>query len=235
MIRRTKSWLDGRFGSWRGLVRLVIANLLWRLGPYRKYGRIDAGRVRRVVFVCQGNICRSPFAQFAAAATIANIPVTSVGLGASEGERAFETALAAGKAFSIDMSAHRAVAARGFEFRDGDLCLVMEDRHIPLLLPHLRGKDVQVGLLGLWCRPRFALLYDPHRLGEAYFLTCFDRIRRSVDGLAEALRSARPAGQERASESPDPDEGAAFARERRDQAFPATAARSARNGIGSET
>lgn len=235
MIRRTKSWLDGRFGSWRGLVRLAIADLLWWLGPYRKYGRIDPGKVKRVVFVCQGNICRSPFAQYAAAGAIADLPVTSVGLGASEGEGAFETALAVAGAFSIDMATHRAVAARGFAFRDGDLCLVMEDRHIPVLLPYLRGKDVQVGLLGLWCRPRFALLYDPHRLGEAYFLACFDRIRRSVEGLAGDLRSARPDGQDRASEPPGPDEGAAFVRARRDQALPATAARSAKNGIGSET
>lgn len=236
MMRPQKTALDASFGTTRGFVRLAIANLLWWLGPYRKYGRIDPRRVKRLVFVCQGNICRSPFAQYVAAGAIANIPVASVGLGASEGEAAFEAALETARSFSIDLSAHRALGARSFEFLDGDLCLVMEDRHIRAILPYLEGKDIQVGLLGLWCRPRFALLYDPHRLSEAYFFSCFDRIRRAVLGLGEALgsRSGGSAGQGRANESPDPGAAAGRRAVSLDQAFAATEPRSAKNGRGSE-
>ena len=175
------------FGTHRGLVRLIIANLFWLVGPYRKYGRVEFGKVKRLVFVCQGNVCRSPFAHYLASGMIKHVPVASMGLATSSGASAFTTAIAVAPSFSIDLQPHVATDVRDFEIRDGDLFLVMEDRHVERLRPYVAGRDVQVALLGLWCRPRFALLYDPHGLTTDYFKTCFDRIKRSVARLADEL------------------------------------------------
>ena len=50
-----------RFGTLRGLVRLALSypQLFLGLGAGRP---VDPATVRRLVFVCQGNICRSAFA-----------------------------------------------------------------------------------------------------------------------------------------------------------------------------
>ncbi len=59
------------------------------------------------------------------------------------------------------------------------------------LAPHLAQKDVQVGLLGLWCRPRFALLYDPYEHPREYFSSCFGRIERAALNLVQEYRDSR--------------------------------------------
>lgn len=67
----------------------------------------------------------------------------------------------------------------------------MEARHIAPLRGFCTGLDVQIGLLGLWCRPRLALLYDPYGMSEEYFVTCFDRIHRAVLRMGEEADSIK--------------------------------------------
>jgi len=52
-----------RFGTYRGLVRLLLAQVENRTGGYRRFKQIRWESVKRVVFVCHGNICRSPYAE----------------------------------------------------------------------------------------------------------------------------------------------------------------------------
>jgi protein-tyrosine phosphatase len=183
--RRVEASLKGRFGTYRGLVRLILANCRWYMGSYRSLAAVDWRQVSRIVFACQGNICRSPFAEVIGRNLLPALPITSVGLSTTSGLPAFPLALRAASHFAADLSAHHARDIREFEFRDGDLVLVMEDRHVTQLHSHVQGCKVQVGLLGLWCRPRLALLYDPHSLSREYFVTCFERIYRAVGRLAE--------------------------------------------------
>ena len=175
------------FGTHRGLVRLAIANVLWLLGPYRRYGLVDFTKVRRLVFVCQGNICRSPFGHHLAQKMLTEIPVCSMGLGTTSGLPADSLARDVAGDFGVDLSLHKTTALSDFAIEPGDLYLVMEDRHLKILEPLIAGRDVQVALLGLWCRPPLALLYDPHRLTRSYFETCFRRIQQAVGALKRDL------------------------------------------------
>ena len=185
--------MQREFANHRGLVRTVLADLMWRCGPYRQFGRVRWPDVQRLVFVCQGNVCRSPFAHRLALAQTPDLPVVSFGLATTTGVGANELAAEVADDFAIDLGPHRATDMSDFEMAEGDLYIVMEDRHIRWLAPHLRDRKVQVVLLGLWCRPRFALLYDPYGQSRDYFATCFDRIHRAVDNLlAEYRGSKRP-------------------------------------------
>lgn len=184
--------MNRKFGTYRGLIRLAVANLFWLAGRYRQYGKVDFGRVNRLVFVCQGNICRSPFGHYFARKTIDGMAVASLGLATSTGINAFDMAIDVARDFSIDMTDHKTTDLTDFAIQDGDLFLVMEDRHIEPLLSATLGRDVQIGLLGLWCRPRLALLYDPHRLSRAYFSTCYGRITQAVTRLGAELVQSRP-------------------------------------------
>jgi protein-tyrosine phosphatase len=183
--------LTKEFANHRGLIRTVLADIMWRLGPYRKYGKVDWSRVTRLVFICQGNICRSPFAHYFTAAAVDDLPVVSFGLATTTGVPANGMALDVAGDYGLDLSDHRTTDISDFNIRDGDLLLVMEDRHIHWLAPHLAQKDVQVGLLGLWCRPRFALLYDPYEHPREYFSSCFGRIERAALNLVQEYRDSR--------------------------------------------
>ena len=183
--------VDKKFANHRGLIRTLLADLMWRLGPYRKYGRVDWERVQRLVFICQGNICRSPFAKYVALAQNSTLPVESFGLATSTGAVANPMALNVARDFGFEMGDHRATDITDFTVCEGDLLIVMEDRHITWLQPHLDHQDTQVCLLGLWCRPRFALLYDPINQSRNYFSSCFDRIDRATRQLVQDSQGFR--------------------------------------------
>lgn len=52
------------FGTLRGLIGTSLDYVAWLIGSYRPYGRVDWHRAQRLMLVCRGNICRSPFAHF---------------------------------------------------------------------------------------------------------------------------------------------------------------------------
>lgn len=167
-----------RYGSARGLLRLWLARLTKH--RLKRYAKIDWTRVDRLVFVCTGNICRSPYAERRAAAS--GVPTLSIALRGGSGDPAFPAARSAAAAAGVDLSAHRSTAVADAALRPGDLLVAME----PWQAGALDALGVgQVTLLGLWTRPRRPHLHDPHGLSDAYFRSCF----RLIDsGVAEMLR-----------------------------------------------
>jgi protein-tyrosine phosphatase len=150
--------------------------------------RIEPRTVCRVVFVCQGNICRSPFAEVTARQL--GLRASSFGLATGSNVPAFPLAVDTARGFGIDLSAHRARDIEAFRFEPGDLVLIMELRHLRRLRRALAGKPVQVSLLGLWKPRPCPHIHDPHRLNAEYFQVCFGVITASVQGLALYLRDA---------------------------------------------
>jgi protein-tyrosine phosphatase len=179
-------WLERRHGTWRGAVRAMLGRAALRGGLLETYRLRHPERVRRVVFVCLGNICRSAYAHRVAASL--GMPAVSIGLSTSTGAASPEAALHAAQRSGVDLSAHRATDFDDFEALPGDLFLAMEVRHADELQRRLIARsDVQIALLGLWCEPQMPHLHDPYTLSDAYFDRCFARVRQAVHGLHRAL------------------------------------------------
>jgi protein-tyrosine phosphatase len=173
-------------GTWRGAVRALLALAALRGGLLEAYRLRHPERVRRVVFVCLGNICRSAYAHRVAASL--GMPAVSIGLSTSTGAASPDTALQAALRCGVDMSAHRATDFRDFDVLPGDLFLAVEVRHAHELQRRLIARtDVQIALLGLWCEPAMPHLHDPYTLSDAYFDRCFARVRQAVHGLHRTL------------------------------------------------
>ena len=189
-------YFSTKHGTVRGFVRLMLDNIALYAGLYRKYETIDWSSVRRLVFVCQGNICRSPYAHWLALRE--TDAVASLGLNTETGMLAYDVAVEVARSSGVDLTQHRTTDWTDFELRDGDLLLAMEMRHIRIIEERPVDCNTQVGLLGLWCRPRLPLLYDPHTMSPAYFATCYERIGRAVARLTEqfANRTAKFPDQE---------------------------------------
>jgi protein-tyrosine-phosphatase len=62
----------------------------------------------RVLFVCSGNICRSPMAEVIARASLPEIDFVSAGLAAMPGDAASAGAVAAVAEMGLDLRSHRA-------------------------------------------------------------------------------------------------------------------------------
>ena len=185
-----KKWIDNRYGTWRGLVRALLARAELATGRLRPFALQRPDTVRRVVFVCHGNICRSAFAHHEALKYGLN--VASLGLSTSTGGRSPAPAIASAARAGIDLSIHRATSWQDFKVCSGDLLLVMEVRQAHELRRRLGNRsDVQVCLLGMWCEPPMPHLHDPYTLGEPYFDCCFERCKQAVRKLNADLPNAR--------------------------------------------
>ncbi|GAC1602063.1 MAG: hypothetical protein NVS4B10_14150 [Myxococcales bacterium] len=183
------NWIEERFGRKQGLARLALSHLQDCLGGYQRFRAIEWSRVQRFVFVCQGNICRSPYAEARGAA--AGMRCASFGLDAPAGDRANPAASKAARARGLDLGTHRSKPAGALSLEPGDLLIAMEPEQAERLRPLARKSGAQVTLLGLWCRPRRPHLQDPFGLSDAYFATCCSHIDRAVANLVAIQASAR--------------------------------------------
>lgn len=186
--------INKRFGTWRGLVRTVLGQLQLASGSLDEFRLRQPGQVRRVVFVCRGNICRSSFAERLAIGH--GLPAASCGLHTRTGARANAAAVAAAARAGIAMDLHRTTDLKDFDLRPGDLLLAMEVGQARELRERLRGRtDVAISLLGLWCPWSMPHLHDPFTLDDAYFDTVFLRIDQAVGALARDLRRSAQASK----------------------------------------
>lgn len=190
---RSQQIIHRNYGTVRGFVRAMLANLEYVLGRVDEHVQLDHGnakQVERLVFVCLGNINRSAFAQQVALQLSVN--ACSIGLSTTSGAPAFSKAVETAPQFGVNLSAHRATDLKDYSFRKTDLLLVMEIRHARQLVA-LGIAPQSIGLLGYWATPRRIHLHDPHTLSDAYFRTCFTLIDSSVRALVIELRLANSA------------------------------------------
>lgn len=182
--------IAARFGRKAGFLRHCLYVTKLRLGLLPYHEDLDWGAVRRLVFVCNGNICRSAYGE--AKSKSLGMPAISFGLAASDGSPADDKAVRAAQARGVDLSVHRARSINAVGIRTGDLVLAMEPQQLKLIERGGGAQGAQVSLLGLWCKPRRPHIEDPYGLISEYFFTCFGLID---DALGRICLRIRQAGQ----------------------------------------
>lgn len=186
MLQEIDRRLFVRYGGKRAWLRLLGERVALAAGRYSDLEAIDWRRVDRVVFVCAGNICRSPYGEARARAT--GIPATSFGLSADPTSAANARARAVAGRRGVDLTPHRARTAAGVSLTAGDCVLLFDPLHVAPLRGQLpAAPGCQIGLLGLWSDPACPYIHDPYGLDERYFEACFARIDSAVRRLAELV------------------------------------------------
>lgn len=122
-------------------------------GPEDGLENGEKGKIRRVLFVCTGNTCRSPMAAALFNLMLARRGVTDVtgesaGLAAAAGESASRNAMLAAAEAGADLSAHRARQVTRRLVLESDHIYVMSPRHLAALtgaFPEAAGKTAVLG------------------------------------------------------------------------------------------
>lgn len=133
-----------------------------------------------VLFVCIGNICRSPMAEGFFAQAMPERMVCSAGLHAMVGHAADGCAIELMHERGIDLSGHRARQLASWMVREADLIVTMDSeqrRYIENVFPTARGK-VRRLLEGPG-----AEVPDPYRHGRRAFLHSRDLIEEGIGQL----------------------------------------------------
>lgn len=158
------------FGSKKGLLRYYTYEFLRILGVYSKFKRVDFTKVKRLVFVCHGNICRSPLGE--AVARHHNIPTTSFGLDTRGGDPADPRAIIWASSNGYNLNEHQTKRVDQYAPMDGDLLIGMEPKHTREIERRFEKQPVQITLIGLWLESPLAYLHDPYNTNDAYFNRC---------------------------------------------------------------
>lgn len=177
------------FAGYSGFCSHVGFRLFHAMGGYRGLRDVDLSSVRRLAFVCKGNICRSPYAM--ARAHALGFPTVSFGLDTTPGVPADAKAEHNARARGLDLSGHRAAVISMGEIRDDDLIVVFEPRHLNAVR-RICGGQSKVTLLGIWSTRVRPKIHDPYGRSDRYFQECFASIDANLAGLVKRLAKVSP-------------------------------------------
>jgi protein-tyrosine phosphatase len=145
---------------------------------------VDNKVINKILFVCIGNICRSPMAEGMFQQTMPGKAVFSAGLCAMEGDSADSFALQLMREIGVDISAHRAKNLAGWMVSEADLIVTMDldqKRYIEHRYAAAAGKVVRLGEAGRFDIP------DPYQQGPVVFRHAYNLIAEGVDSLVERI------------------------------------------------
>lgn len=154
----------------------------------------------KILFVCSGNICRSPMAaEFLRSrlgdAGLSHVVVDSAGTLGIEGAPASEPAIRVLAEHGVDLSTHRSRGLRREDFRTADLVVPMAIGHVREIERWMHGSDVEVRLLRAFEHGPVPTdgapdLPDPIGRDEAFYREGFETIRTCVENMIVRLRNA---------------------------------------------
>lgn len=151
-------------------------------------------QINKILFVCTGNICRSPFAEallknVARQRGLGKIRAKSAGLLALPGNSATDLAQQVATEYGVDLSDHKAQSISEDLILWCDLVLVMEKAQEESLVAAFPDAEGNVLLLRHFARhgSRRRGIADPYGLRYEAYRFCFLDIQDAVTGLAEYL------------------------------------------------
>lgn len=174
-------------GEMRGLLSAGVAAAIPRLAAWPPLRRLLGARARRrlreaasIVFLCRGNVCRSPFAEAVLAEHRERARIISAGTFPREGRPVPSEALAAAERLGVDLSTHRSRVADRRALRQADAVFLFDRRD------WVSGRDLGVSprrlhFVGSVDRDGPLEIADPWGRGEEAMVAAYARIRRALD------------------------------------------------------
>ncbi|ORJ63402.1 polysaccharide deacetylase family protein [Geothermobacter hydrogeniphilus] len=176
----------GRVGR-RVFLRSQLRKLALSLGQYSRFREIDPGRIKRLVFVCRGNVCRSPYAEKVAQRL--GFPAVSCGTEVLHSSPAEQMAVRAALMRGEDLSEHMSKSIFDNNFQYTDCLIVMDPSQIQVAQKVADRVNCQVSLLGMWNIQKTPEIYDPYGRSIESFNECFMFISNCIDKLVLHLNS----------------------------------------------
>lgn len=157
---------------------------------------VNAGS--RMVFVCHGNIFRSPMAEVLVAAELERLGVprdgvSSAGLFATDGREAHANGVEVARAMGLSLDAHRARRLTAEVVEASDLIVLMDRLNIAVYrdrFPAARAKAVLMGAFAPDARSG-AIIDDPYGRPYEEVVACYARLQLAARELARQLVTAR--------------------------------------------
>ena len=158
--------------------------------------RVRSGKmpIGRILFVCYGNICRSPFAEKYASERISGVELASAGFHRTVGRPSPEHVILAARELGVVLDSWRSRMINTESVTAADLICIMDLQNYQLLLndfPQARDRTVPLALFGADGQLE---IKDPFDLGPEETRRVLTQMKEAIEGLANVLAAMpRPA------------------------------------------
>jgi protein-tyrosine-phosphatase len=204
--KRTKAApvrLLGLVRSWVGAARHFPERVRHSQNRAEARDELAHARINSVLFICHGNICRSPFAaalfdQRIRALLPVQMLVRSAGF-IGPGRQSPPLALSTASHHGLDLTPHRSVLVNQTIVDTSDLIVVMDPAQSMGLRRRFRIGNARILVLGdLDPQPiRRRTIRDPWGCDEKVFADSYSRIERCIDELVTLLTGQSAAASQR--------------------------------------
>ena len=189
--KRIRETAVGYFELERDARRLWFRKRAFRF--MRNSKRLTSNDVRRnIVFVCRGNIIRSPMAEALLkklCASLRDLSVTSAGLHAVPGMKADSRAEAVAREFGVSLVNHRTKLLNRELVTAAEAIFVMDCFNEAELLARYPESRHKIFMLGDYADPSAFEIADPYNGDVDSVRRCYATLHRSIEGLAKQLHS----------------------------------------------
>ena len=140
---------------------------------------------KNILFVCRGNICRSPFAeQYSRTIFPEDVHLVSCGYIHQDGRKSPPEAISAARKFGVDLSDHRADHITHDMVKNSDLIIIFDEENFRMLLQQYPLYKNRIWFLSEICPDIPIIIEDPFKKDadsyeKAYSVIayCIDRIK----------------------------------------------------------
>ncbi|MGA3372000.1 MAG: ATP-grasp domain-containing protein [Terracidiphilus sp.] len=177
--------------SWRKSMNVVSRRSL-RL--YLRYiqqplmiKKLRGRHIDKVLILCYGNICRSPFAAALAAKRFPKIPFSSAGLGTKADRHSPDYVVSTGSGYGIDLVEHRSKSVDAKMIDEAQLVLVMDILNYELLTDSFPGALERTLFLGMLLPEPELEIPDPYDDPDS-MREVSSKMNSAIERLADFLR-----------------------------------------------
>jgi protein-tyrosine-phosphatase/predicted ATP-grasp superfamily ATP-dependent carboligase len=153
----------------------------------------SAGGPNKIVFLCYGNICRSPLAAALAEQRLSGVPIDSAGFHDQTGRSCPQKILRIGSSYGINLFNHRSALVKRDQLANSDLVIAMDMENLSRMRQEFPEIADRTTLLGLFGTPETLAIADPYLADEAATNKICEQVRAGVEGLASSVAKGKPA------------------------------------------
>ena len=142
-------------------------------------------KANNILFICKGNICRSPFAAEYAKRVLPQKEIRSAGYYPASNRPSPSAAIAAASAMGVDLSRWRSFVLTERAMQEADAVIVFDEENYTKVREFSPNSASKIVLLGTLNRgPVF--IEDPYGSSEEVFVAIYSRIVQAIDNASRA-------------------------------------------------